>query len=53
VFGAQHYLLEQLGLRKLVDTTFIMGFMVGESASTDDMDRYFAAMRRAQREIDL
>ena len=53
VFGAQYYLLEQLGFRKLVDTTFIMGFMVGEAASTDDMDRYFAAMRRAQREIDL
>src|SRR3954471_16261804 len=53
VFGAQYYLLEQLGFRKLVDTTFIMGFMVGEAASTDDMERYFRALRHAQREIDL
>src|SRR4051794_26489908 len=53
VFGAQYYLLEQLGFRKLVDTTFIMGFMVSEAATTDDMERYFRALRHAQREIDL
>jgi NitT/TauT family transport system substrate-binding protein len=53
VFGAQYYMLEQLGFRKLVDTTFIMGFMVGEAASTEDMERYFRALRHAQREIDL
>jgi len=53
VFGAQYYILEQLGFRKLVDTTFIMGFMVGEGAATEDMERYFRAMRHAQREIDL
>ena len=32
VFGAQYYLLEQLGFRKLVDTTFMMGFLVAEDA---------------------
>jgi NitT/TauT family transport system substrate-binding protein len=53
VFGAQYYLLEQLGFRKLVDTTFIMGFMVAEDADTDDLERYFRALRHAQREIDL
>ena len=53
VFGAQYYILEQLGFRKLVDTTFIIGFMVSESAAVDDLERYFRAMRRAQREIDL
>jgi hypothetical protein len=53
VFGAQYYLLEQLGFRKLVDTTFIMGFMVSEAAATDDLERYFRALRHAQREIDL
>ena len=53
VFGAQYYMLEQLGCRKLVDTTFIMGFLVSEAADSDDMERYFRAMRRAQREIDL
>jgi ABC-type nitrate/sulfonate/bicarbonate transport system substrate-binding protein len=53
VFGAQYYLLEQLGFRKLVDTTFIMGFMVSEAAAGDDLERYFRALRHAQREIDL
>ena len=53
VFGAQYYLLEQLGFRKLVDTTFIMGFLVSEHTDRDDLERYFRALRRAQREIDL
>ena len=53
VFGAQYYILEQLGFRKLVDTTFMMGFMVAEDAATDDLERYFRALRHAKREIDL
>ena len=53
VFGAQYYILEQLGFRKLADTTFMMGFMVAEEADTDDLERYFRALRHAQREIDL
>ena len=53
VFGAQYYILEQLGFRKLVDTTFMMGFLVAEDADTDDLERYFRALRHAQREIDL
>jgi hypothetical protein len=53
VFGAQYYVLEQLGFRKLVDTTFIMGSLVGEDSSQDDLERYFRALRHAQREIDL
>lgn len=53
VFGAQYYILEQLGYRKLVDTTFIMGFLIREDADTEDTERYFRALRRAQRDIDL
>ena len=53
VFGAQYYILEQLGFRKLVDTTFMMGFMVAEDADREDLERYFRALRHAQREIDL
>jgi NitT/TauT family transport system substrate-binding protein len=53
VFGAQYYVLEQCGFRKLVDTTFIMGFLVAEAAEHEDLERYFRALRRAQREIDL
>ena len=53
VFGAQYYILEQLGFRQLVDTTFMMGFMVALDADTEDLERYFRALRHAQREIDL
>lgn len=53
VFGAQFYLLEQLGFRKLVDTTFVMSFLVAEDAEREDVERYFRALRSAQRAIDL
>ena len=53
VFGAQYYILEQLGFRKLVDSTFIMGFLVAQDVDQGDLERYFSAIRRAQREIDL
>lgn len=53
VWGAQYYLLEQWGFRKLVDTTFMMGFLVSASATREDLERYFRALRRAQAELDL
>ncbi|GAA5164637.1 hypothetical protein GCM10023321_53390 [Pseudonocardia eucalypti] len=53
VWGAPAYLLEQLGYRKLVDTTFVMGYLLSERAEPADVRRYFRALRRAQREIDL
>src|SRR3954447_10626962 len=53
VFGPQYYILEQHGFRKLVDSTFIMAFLVRQDTSTEDLERYFRALRRAQREIDL
>jgi NitT/TauT family transport system substrate-binding protein len=53
VWGAQYYLLEQWGFRKLVDTTFMMGFLVSADTETDDLERYFRALRRAQAELDL
>jgi ABC-type nitrate/sulfonate/bicarbonate transport system substrate-binding protein len=53
VWGAQLYLLEQWGFRKLVDTTFMMGFLVSADAEPDDLERYFRGLRRAQAELDL
>lgn len=53
VWGAQYYLLEQWGFRKLVDTTFMMGFLVSQDAEQEDLERYFRALRRAQAELDL
>jgi len=53
VFGAPVYVLEQQGFRKIVDTTFMIGFLVSLEASEDDVHRYFRALQRAQRDIDL
>jgi NitT/TauT family transport system substrate-binding protein len=53
LFGCQYYLAEQLGYRKLVDATFMVGFLVAEDADHDDTEKYFRALRRAQRDIDL
>jgi len=53
VWGAPAYLLEQRGFRKLVDTTFVMGFMLSASVDTEDVEKYFRALLRAQQEIDL
>lgn len=52
-WGAGYYLLEQRGFRKLVDTTFIMGFLLSQQADPTDIERYFRALLRAQTEIDL
>lgn len=53
VFGLQLYVLEQLGFRKIVDTTFMMVGMVAKDADLDDVRRYYRALRRAQADIDV
>ena len=53
MFGAPLYLAEQQGFRKVLDTTFMIGFLLHNDANVDDIDRYFKALRRAQRDIDL
>ena len=53
LFGAQNYLAEQLGSRKLLDASFMIAAMVPNGAVLDDVRRYFAALRRAQADIDV
>jgi NitT/TauT family transport system substrate-binding protein len=53
VFGTAGYVLEQQGFRRVLDTTFMIGFLIRPGASDDDVKRYFAALRRAQIDIDL
>lgn len=53
VFGVPLYVLEQQGFRKIVDTTFMIGFLINMDAAEDDVHRYFKALQRAQRDIDL
>jgi NitT/TauT family transport system substrate-binding protein len=52
VFGAPIYILEQQGFRKIVDTTFMIGFLISNDANDEDVRRYFRALQRAQRDID-
>lgn len=53
MFGAPLYVVEQLGFRKVVDTSFMMGFLVTGDPDPEDVARYFRAIRRAQRDIDV
>jgi NitT/TauT family transport system substrate-binding protein len=54
VFGLQTYILEQQGFRKLVDTSFMIGFLIsGQDTDVADVEKYFRALRRAQCDIDV
>src|SRR5262249_55539157 len=47
------YVLEQQGFRKVLDTSFMIGFLFGEQADIVDIEKYFRALQQAQRDIDL
>jgi hypothetical protein len=53
VFGAQYYVLEQLGFRKVADATFMIAAMVPDQVDLNSVRSYFAALRRAQADIDI
>ena len=53
VFSGPYYFLEQLGFRKIIDTTFMMASMLTGDPDPEDVKKYFRALRRAQRDIDL
>lgn len=51
-FGSSYYIVEQLGFRKLIDTTFMIATIVRDGAPLDDVEKYFRALKHAQLEID-
>lgn len=53
LFSGPYYFAEQLGFRKLLDTSFMMAAMVAENAQLEDVEKYFNALRMAQTDIDL
>jgi ABC-type nitrate/sulfonate/bicarbonate transport system substrate-binding protein len=53
VFSGPYYFLEQLGFRKIIDTTFMMASMLTGDPDPEDVKKFFRALRRAQRDIDL
>lgn len=52
LFSGPYYFAEQLGFRKLIDTTFMIATMITGSPDPEDLRKFFAALRRAQRDID-
>ena len=53
LFSGPYYFLEQLGFRKIIDSTFMMAAMVTGEPDMEDVRKYYAALRRAQHDIDL
>jgi hypothetical protein len=53
LFSGPYYFAEQLGFRKVIDTTFMMATLLTAEADPEDVRKYFRALRRAQRDIDL
>src|ERR1700681_1255698 len=53
LFSGPYYLAEQLGFRKVIDTTFMIAAMIKDTVDPEDIRRYFSALRKAQRDIDL
>ncbi len=53
LFGGPLYLAEQLGFRKILDTTFMVAALVPNDTNEDDVRKYYRALKRAQVDIDL
>jgi hypothetical protein len=53
LFSAPYYFAEQLGFRKIIDTTFMMASLISGDPALEDIQKYFRALRTAQRDIDL
>jgi len=53
LFSGPYYLAEQLGFRKIIDTSFMIATMVHGNPDPEDLAKFFRALRQAQRDIDL
>lgn len=53
LFGIQLYIAEQLGFRKVADTTFMIIAMVPDGVAPAQIQAYYRALKRAQQDIDL
>ena len=53
LFSGPYYFAEQLGFRKILDTTFMIGTMIHGDPDPGDLRKFFRALRRAQHDLDL
>jgi hypothetical protein len=53
LFSGPYYFAEQLGFRKIIDTTFMISTMITGNPDPEDLRKFFRALKRAQRDVDL
>jgi hypothetical protein len=53
LFSGPYYFAEQLGFRKLLDNSFMITTMIHGDPDAEDLRKFFRALQRAQRDIDL
>src|SRR5262249_33426261 len=53
VWGITYQVLEHLGFRKIVDTTFMIAFMYPDGVAEAVVEKYMNGLRRAQMDLDL
>src|ERR1043165_6644391 len=53
LFSGPYYFAEQLGFRKIIDCTFMMATMITGDPDPEDVRKFFRALKRAQRDLDL
>jgi hypothetical protein len=53
LFSGPYYFMEQLGFRKILDSTFMIASLITGDPDPEDVRKYFRGLRRAQRDIDL
>ncbi len=53
LFSGPYYFAEQLGYRKIIDTTFMIGMMIHNDPDPENLRKFFKALKRAQRDLDL
>ena len=53
LFSGPYYFAEQLGFRKIIDSSFMMAANIKPGTDPDDVGKYYRALKKAQLEIDL
>jgi ABC-type nitrate/sulfonate/bicarbonate transport system substrate-binding protein len=53
LFSGTYYFLDQLGFKKIVETTFMMAGMITGDPDSADIAKYYRALKKAQHDIDL
>jgi hypothetical protein len=53
LFSGPYYMAEQMGFRKIIDSTFMIASMVTGDPDPEDLKKFYRALKRAQRDIDL